>query len=123
MLPPNVSINIQLNRTPDNIILVSPSAEGKSYRLEIEDIKLEYVRVRLMEPLVSRLFETWRTHGSLDFYFHRVLAVGPYDVKPNTRVMNETVAVSQLPIGVMAVFVSSQSSVGSFERNLFKFYQ
>ena len=63
LLPPGVSITIYLQRAPDSVALCSPSAIGKKYRIAIDSCVLEVERCRVMEPLVSRIYNEWRTTG------------------------------------------------------------
>ena len=123
LLPPNTSITIQMRRAPNGLVLCSPTAENKNYKLVIDEIKLEIVRVRIKDPLVSRIYETWRRESCLSYYYNRVVGTGPYEIRRDTRVVDESMSISQMPMGVMAVFISSASASGRFDKNIFKFYQ
>ena len=70
LLPPGVSISIHMQRAPNAVALCSPSAIGKNYRIAIESCVLEVERCHIMEPLVSRIYNEWRTSGGHKILFY-----------------------------------------------------
>ena len=60
--------------------------------------------------------------GSIDYFFHRFTPIGPFEVSRGQTVINENLSVSQLPLYVLAVFISSASANGAWERNIYRFY-
>lgn len=80
LLPPNLSIQITLQRTPESICLCSPSATNKNYRIVIESCELEVERVRLVDPLVARIYSTWREKSLIRYAYNRICPVGPMEI-------------------------------------------
>lgn len=71
-LPPGLRMNITLQRAPDGFVLVSPSANGKNYRLEILDIELEITRWRLVDELVDKIYAAWNDAQYLSIPYQRI---------------------------------------------------
>ena len=65
LLPPGVSITVRLQRAMDSVVLCSPSAIGKNYRIEIDSCVMEVERCRVVDPLLSRIHYKWDTTGNL----------------------------------------------------------
>ena len=60
--------------------------------------------------------------GSMDYYFHRITPLGPFEVSKGQTIINENVSVGQLPLYVLATFISSSSANGAWDRNIYRFH-
>lgn len=71
-LPPGLRISITLQRAPDGMVICSPSANGKKYRLDILDIEMEVTRWRLVDELVDKIYAAWNDAKYLSIPYQRI---------------------------------------------------
>lgn len=121
-LPPGLRTSITLMRAPDGFALVSPSANGKNYRLEIMDIELDVTRWRLVDDLVDKIYSAWHDEKYISISYPRINPVGPFQVSTSDTLINRPIANGQRPQFIITFFVSAAAANGAFERNIFRFH-
>lgn len=122
VLPPGLRISINLLRAADGLALCSPSAIGKNYKIEIQDIELEITRYRLVQDLVDKMYDAWRDRQFISYQYQRNCMIGPIEIPLGQNLINRLISTGQRPSYILLFFVSSAAANGAYARNIFRFH-
>ena len=117
-LPPNCKIKIELDRRPDEFVLMVKDGDNEKYHIKLTNICLLVPVAQLSQPVFQQL-STVQTKEDVAIHFRR-LEVRPFNVPRNSEECNiENLFSDETPCRIAICFIETNHKNGSYHSNPF----
>lgn len=119
-LPPGTKVQIELDRSSDEFVLLKQSTDTESYKLVLLDCNLFVPVAQLSAPLYSEIASVF-SHKSIGLHFRRI-EIKCYTLPKESEEYNsEVLFQDDLPCRIVLCFIESNSKIGDQTKNPFNF--
>ena len=121
-LPPNIKMEVELERTKDAFVILSASAANNSVGIQLENLELKVRRYTPNEKIQSHFFSTLAKRGYANIPLDRSL-IRVSTVKAGTQDLSITNVIrgSILPDQILVVMILETGYTGNYNKNPFLF--
>jgi len=132
LLPDMLSMDVVLTRSDDDYVLIAAATSSAdpavAYRIKIDDLRLEYSKISLINPVKEYIDQQMRPKNHMSpgmgvnavYPITRTQIKTYYVTKGNTDFHWDNIVVGKLPFFFMAVLRSQVAAMGSIKKNPFR---